>query len=141
MKQVFRAVFQNQIHVLQLKDSSKSLAGHQIFNLSSGTFTPKTLPPFYFEASVELRRIRRSQPCPAKSSLLASRSQRRDGRPGQVMSKAPGGGEGLLDLARIFLRLRFSLRIRFLRHLARIFDVRALGVVHSSKPLERKSPM
>merc|ERR1719270_2193790 len=54
--------------------------------------------------------------------------------------RTPWGGWGpgaYLDLALIFLLLRFSLRIRFLRHLARI--VPAFGVVNSSKPLERKA--
>merc|ERR1712064_127815 len=64
------------------------------------------------------------------------------GRLGAGVSIPPAGeawGQAYLDLALIFLLLRFSLRIRFLRHLARIAP--AFGVVNSSKPHERKSPM
>merc|ERR1719385_87501 len=51
----------------------------------------------------------------------------------RIPRRDPGWRRGLLvylDLALIFLLLRFSLRIRFLRHLARIVPARR--VVHSS---------
>ena len=42
---------------------------------------------------------------------------------GSLWIRAAWSRKAYLDLARIFRRFRFSLRIRFLRHLARIFDV------------------